>query len=167
MKNMRRCIGLASLLILLAAASCSKKQQYTPKAKVASSFVPTADAEMAAAIAKARESLPRFWEALQQPEHGETNFALKVRFNDTNTMEYVWLGEVSRQNTRTLGTVGGGPLTVHCISQGQRVTINEADIGDWSYDRDGKTFGNYTIRALFKVMPEKDVEYFKRKLAEP
>jgi len=166
MKTLSAYTGLGLLVILPVVTSCSKKD-YAPRPQSASSTVPTADADMAAAIAKARESLPRFWQALQNPAHGETNFALKMRFSDTNAMEYVWLGDISRADTRTFGTVGGGPLTVHSISQGQRVAINEPDIGDWSYDRDGKTYGNYTIRALFKVMPEKDVEYFKRKLAEP
>jgi uncharacterized protein YegJ (DUF2314 family) len=162
MKKVRRYFGLIPLLFLGALPSCSKKG-YTPTI----SIVPTADPEMVAAIAKARDSLPGFWQTFQNPKHGETNFTIKVRFSDTNGQEYVWLGDISREDKRVFGRVGGAGLTVRCIKEGQRVPIDEVDIADWSYERDGKIFGNYTVRALFKVMPQRDVDYFKRRLAEP
>jgi uncharacterized protein YegJ (DUF2314 family) len=166
MKYSTHSIVFPILLVALLSQSCSK-QDYTTNPQQAFSVVLATDPEMAAAIANARASLPQFWQVFEHPLHGETNFALKVRISDTNDTEYVWLDRIERKDGSVYGSVGGGKLTIRCIKPGDRVTIAETDIGDWSYELGGKEFGNYTIRALFKTMPAKDVDHFKKILATP
>jgi uncharacterized protein YegJ (DUF2314 family) len=40
-------------------------------------------------------------------------------------------------------------------------------MADWSYFRDGKMVGNYTLRPLMKQMPAAEAEQLKKILAEP
>src|SRR6476620_10403574 len=75
----RTALVLIALLLSLLPA-CSKKD------KVIS--VEDDDPAMTAAIAKARETLPQFWEVFEKREHGETDFALKVRITDKKGTEH-------------------------------------------------------------------------------
>ena len=68
----------AFAIALALVAGCSKED------KVIS--VAPDDAEMNAAIAKARETLPEFWQVFDKPEHGEKGFALKVRTKEKRSI---------------------------------------------------------------------------------
>lgn len=125
------------------------------------------DAEMTAAIAKARASLPLFWEVFQRRERGESGFALKVRITDAYGTEHFWANDIVRTNGQTMGTISNDANIVKKVKFGDRIEIPEAEITDWTYILDGKMAGNYTLRALFKKMPAPEVEAYRRKLAEP
>jgi len=125
------------------------------------------DAEMAAAITKARDTLPQFWQTFEKREHGESDFSLKVKITDKKDTEHFWLTEIERKDGKTLGTINNDPDIVKNVKFGDRMPIPEADISDWLYMRDGKMVGNYTLRVLFKKMPMKEVEKYKKMLADP
>jgi hypothetical protein len=56
-------------LLVMWVAGCSEQDRVIS--------VDADDQEMNLAIAKARSTLPTFWRVLQNPEHGESDFALK------------------------------------------------------------------------------------------
>src|SRR5215468_2529156 len=59
--------------------------------------VPSSSAEMAAAIARARASLPAFWASYEAPKPSETGHSLKVRFpTPRNDGEHIWIGDVKK-----------------------------------------------------------------------
>ena len=59
--------------------------------------VRTTDPEMAAAIAKARASLPLFWASYEAPKPSEDGHSLKVRFPyPPNNGEHIWMADVER-----------------------------------------------------------------------
>ena len=151
----------AALLGLLASllTGCSERVRVTG--------VKADDAEMNAAIAKARETLPQFWQVFDRREHGESKFALKVKLTDKHGTEHFWAMNLERRDGRILGTINNDPEIVASVKLGDKITIPEADISDWLYLRDGKMVGNYTIRPLFKTMSAKEVEQYKQLLAEP
>ena len=102
----RLALALATLLALMPAL---------PMAAVAQSgvvMVPNGDPEMAAAISKARASLPQFWKALEQPGAGEEGFALKVAIKDGKDVEHFWLLNVSRDGDKLSGTINNEPEIV-------------------------------------------------------
>ena len=68
---------------------------------------------------------------------------------------------------KIFGTVNNKPEIVKTVGIGQRMSIPEAEISDWLYKRDGKMAGNYTLRALFKTMPAKEIETYKKMPADP
>ena len=124
------------------------------------------DPEMTAAIAKARETLPAFWEAFDKRARGENRFALKVRITDKRGTEYFWVTGIERRDERIFGTINNDPNIVASVKLGERIEISEVDISDWLYMRDGKMVGNRTVRPLFKKMPKADVERIKSMLAD-
>lgn len=125
------------------------------------------DAEMNAAIAQARSSLPQFWQTFEKPANGETDFALKVRITDANGTEHFWATEVERRGGIIKGTIGNDPDTVKSVKLGERIVIPEADISDWLYMRNGKMVGNATVKPLLKQMPPVEVERLKNLMADP
>src|SRR5712692_11426752 len=91
-------IALALVGISLALlAGCSKRDKVV---KVADD-----DPEMNAAIAKARETLPLFWQVFDKPERGETGFALKVKIADKKGFEHFWATDVERRDGKVTGTI--------------------------------------------------------------
>ncbi|MGA7995389.1 MAG: DUF2314 domain-containing protein, partial [Bradyrhizobium sp.] len=57
-------------------------------------MVRAADAEMNAAIAHARDTLPTFWASRDAPKPTETGHALKVRFEVGAKVEHIWVSDV-------------------------------------------------------------------------
>jgi uncharacterized protein YegJ (DUF2314 family) len=125
------------------------------------------DAEMAAAISQARQSLPHFWEVFEKPTRGEDHFALKVKITDEHGTEHFWANELQRQDGKISGTINNDPNIVKSVKLGDRIEITADDISDWMYMRDGKMVGNRTMVPLFKSMPPEEVEQFKSMMAEP
>jgi uncharacterized protein YegJ (DUF2314 family) len=156
-------VGLVGACVLNVPVSCSRKNSGSDKTV----GVAADDPEMAAAIEKARGTLPEFWRVFERPERGESDFCLKVKITDRDDVEYFWLADIERKDGRILGKISNEPEFVKSVKLDQRLTIDEADISDWMYMRDGKLHGNYTLRALFKAMPQQDVEKYKRMLADP
>ncbi len=55
------------------------------------------NAEMNAAIAKGRATLPTFWASYDAPKPSETGHSLKVRFsNPRNNGEHIWMADVKK-----------------------------------------------------------------------
>src|SRR5262252_4413003 len=91
---------VAVALVLLTA--CSKKDKTYD--------VAADDPEMTAAIASARATLPQFWQVYAKPEHGETNFSLKVKITDSNGVEHFWAVDIERRaNGKIMGTINNDP----------------------------------------------------------
>ncbi len=147
------------LLLALTLTACSKNDRVV--------MVDDQDPEMTAAIAKARSQLPHFWQTFEKPARGESDFALKVEITDTNGSEHFWTTDLQRTNGVIRGTINNDPNIVKTVKLGSRITIPEPDISDWLYRRDNRMVGNYTIRAMFKKMPAKQVEQLKAILADP
>jgi len=125
------------------------------------------DPEMLGAIAQARSTLPAFWQVFEKPEQGDSNFALKVMVTDQRGTEYFWATGIARRDGKILGTIDNEPNIVGSVKFGDRIEIAEGDISDWTYMRNGRMVGNYTVRPLFKRMPASEVERIKKMLADP
>ncbi len=159
MIRIKRAPLLVTALLLPLLVACSKRDKVVT--------VDDDDPEMVAAIAKARESLPRFWQVFENPRQGETGFALKVKIADKSGIEHFWASNLQRHQGKVTGTIDNDPNTVTSVKLGDRIEILEANVSDWLYMRDGKMVGNYTLRPLFKQMPAEEVEQLKKIMADP
>jgi uncharacterized protein YegJ (DUF2314 family) len=157
--------AVSALAIAVSAGGCSKKGGQSSKDGFA--IVEDNDPDMAAAIAKARASLPRFWQRFEHPGPGESAFCLKVKITDEKGTEHFWVNKIERSGDRIFGVINNEPDIVKVVKLGQRIQIPEADISDWLYMRNGKMVGNYTLRALFKTMTPEEVARHKKRLADP
>ncbi len=130
-------------------------------------YVEDTDPEMVAAIAKAQETLPQFWQAFDQRAHGESNFVLVVRITDKGRIEHFHTSDFERRDGKTMVTISNVPKIVASVKLGDRIEIPAADITDWSYMRDGKYVGMVTMKPRFKHMPADQVEAFKKGMTDP
>lgn len=129
--------------------------------------VPNEDPEIAAAIAKARTTLPQFWKAYAHPGPGEEGFALKIAIKDGADVEHFWLIDVGRDGDKYYGTINNTPEIVGNVSAGDRHEFTASDISDWLYQRNGKIVGNETMRPLLKRMPPEVAEQYRAMLETP
>ena|ERR1700761_5188739 len=131
--------------------------------------VPTGDSEMAAAIAKARDSLPTFWASWKKPKPSETGHALKVRFaNPTNNGEHIWMRDVKKlPNGLYSGRFDDAPVYLPGKKEGDLAEFKEADISDWMFRRNDKIVGGETIRPLLKSLPKADADALRAQLETP
>ena len=130
-------------------------------------YVEDSDPEMAAAIAKAQATLPQFWQAFDQRAHGESNFVLMVRITDKGRIEHFHTTDFERRDGKTMVTIKNDPKIVSSVKLGDQIEMPAADITDWSYMRDGKYVGMFTMKPRFKNMPAETVEAFKKVLTDP
>ena len=154
---------VSAVFVLTFMASCSRHQSTDDKV----TSVSKDDPEMNTAIAKARNSLADFWQIYDKHPNGESDFNLKVKITDKEQVEYFWVNNIERKDGKTFGTINNDPEFVHNVKNGDRIALNEPDISDWLYMRDGKMVGNYTLRALFKHMSKDEAEKYKQMLADP
>jgi uncharacterized protein YegJ (DUF2314 family) len=146
-------------MLLSALTACSNQDKVV--------LVEDDDAEMAAAIAKARSTLPHFWQVFDKRERGESKFSLKVEVKDERGREFFWVTDLQRRDGKTMGTINNDPNTVANVKLGDRIEIPEADIADWLYMRDGKMIGNETLKPLLKRMPAEEAARLKSIMADP
>jgi uncharacterized protein YegJ (DUF2314 family) len=149
---------LTGILLSLFAA-CSKRDKVVN--------VEDNDPEMVAAIAKARDTLPQFWQVFDKPERGESGFSVKVKITDKKGTEHFWATDIERRDGKIWGAINNDPNIVASVKLGDRIEIPEADISDWLYMRDRKMVGNRTLIPLLKTMPPKEAEAYRRMMAEP
>jgi uncharacterized protein YegJ (DUF2314 family) len=153
---------VGAVFVLTLVTSCSRHHSTDDNV----TYVSKDDPEMNAAIAKARNSLADFWQIYDKHPNGESDFCLKVKITDKEQNEYFWVVNLERKDGKTFGTINNDPDIVHNVKIGDRIALNEPDISDWLYMRDGKMVGNYTLRALFKHMSKDEAEKYKQMLAD-
>lgn len=115
------------------------------------SFAPD-DAEMNAAIQKARDSLPMFWQQFRDRPAGVDGFSLKVGISDGETTEHFWTRDIVLSDGVISAVIDNDPAVVTSVKQGQRIEISEPDISDWMFLRNGKVVGAETLRVMMSRM---------------
>jgi uncharacterized protein YegJ (DUF2314 family) len=160
LKTLLGALLLASVLAIGSAASPGLAEDQVIN-------VPSQDAAMNAAIAKARAGLPAFWTAIAEPAPGTESYAIKVRISEGDKVEHFWASDVQRQDGRITAVIANEPQIVGTVRVGQRIEVPEADISDWMYMRKGKIVGNETLRVLLGYMSADEAAQWKAMLEEP
>ena len=124
------------------------------------------NAEMNAAIAKGRATLPTFWASYDAPKPSETGHSLKVRFpNPRNNGEHIWIADVKKTaDGRYSGRFANAPRDLPGKKAGEVALFKEADISDWMFTRNGKIVGGETIRPLLKSLPKADADALRARM---
>ena len=130
--------------------------------------VRTADMEMNAAIARARDTLPTFWASYDAPKPSETGHSLKVRFPTRKGGEHIWMAEVQKLPNGTYsGRFANAPRDLPGKREGDLVEFAQGDISDWMFMRNGKIVGGETIKPLLKSMPKADADALRARMERP
>ena len=141
-----RLVCVAALLWAL--TGCEDEQRSTAAKRDDVVAVQSGDAEVDAAVAKARQALPQFIAALQSPRPNQTEFVVKARFEEADAVEYMWVGDLTYDGARFHGTLDNDPAAITSLKHGDKVSIEPAKVVDWMYAEDGKAVGGYTSAVL-------------------
>ena len=128
----------------------------------------SADADMNAAIARARDTLPTFWASHDSPKSSETGHGLKVRFAvGRDRFEHIWMSDVEKlPDGNFSGRFANQPDELPG-NAGDQAEFKQADITDWLFIRDEKVVGGETIKLLLKSMPEEQAAAMRAQMEEP
>ena len=157
-KNIKTLTTLSILFLILMCCSCSKK----PETLVEGGYD---EQEMDAAIARAQKEVDSFIAELSK--RNGTDFAVKVPIEDKEEVEHFWLTDIVYRNGKFEGQIGNEPGVVTNVKMGQKMSVKKSEISDWMFMREGKMYGNYTVRPLLKTMPKEKAEAIKSMLANP
>jgi uncharacterized protein YegJ (DUF2314 family) len=124
------------------------------------------DAEMNAAIDKARASLDGFWQKFADHGPNEDVFQIKLKLTDGTSIEHFWCGNIEGDEQAATCAIDNEPQTVKNVKIGQRIPVEPEKISDWMYIRDEKIVGGATIRALLKYLPTEEANELRARLAE-
>lgn len=152
-------------LLLFLALACCAGCGGTDRASQPGPITEFDEAEMDAAIARARGEVDSFIAELNNPT-GDGH-AVKIPITDDGEVEFFWLVDVAYQNGKFAGVINNEPAMVANVKLGDRREVGKAEIADWMYLRDGKMYGNYTMRPLLKSMPEDQAKKFEAMFATP
>ncbi len=154
-------ISLISIIAVISISSCKSKS-----IEEKTTFVSEDDREMNQAIETARSRLNEFWAMHDNPKNGESDFMLKVKITDKNGVEHFWCTDLKKENKKITGLIGNDPEIVKSVQFQDKITINENDITDWAYLKNGRMYGNFTVRALFKTMTKEELSEVKEFLSD-
>src|SRR5271154_1043735 len=131
--------------------------------------VTSADADMNAAIARARDTIPTFWASYHAPKPSETGHGLKGRFAvGAHRFEHIWISDVEKLPDGTFsGRFANQPSDVPGMNEGDQVEFKQADITDWLFIRNEKVVGGETIKLLLKSMPKEQADAMRAQMEQP
>ncbi|NJB36069.1 MULTISPECIES: YegJ family protein [Flavobacteriaceae] len=117
------------------------------------------------AIEKARLTLHYFEASLENPKPNQHYFSIKVKIEDGNNTEHIWLIEPSfDQEGNLFGIVGNEPIDVTNIKYDQKIGIDRELISDWMIVEQGRLIGGYTIRAIRDTLESHQLLDFDKSL---
>ncbi|QIH32705.1 DUF2314 domain-containing protein [Sphingobacterium sp. DR205] len=106
-----------------------------------------------------------FIQAFQKPHEGYEGFALKLAFDTPdNSLEHIWVGNLSYLNGQFTGVVHNSPVSTKEVAIGDTVVVDKQKISDWMYLDKGVLRGGYTIRAMRDQLSETEKEEFNRSI---
>lgn len=158
-----------SLLIILSAFLFTLQSQLITDAFAAEDktvAVDSENAEMNAAISKARASIAGFWDKLSNHAANEEGFAVKLKLSDGTNTEHFWCGTILGTPADTTCVIDNAPEAVKTVQFGQRIPIDADLISDWMYLRDGRIVGGETIRVLLNYLPPEEASDLRARLSE-
>ena len=131
--------------------------------------VTSADADMNAAIARARDTLATFWASYDAPKPSETGHGLKVRFAvGPDRFEHIWMSDVEKlPDGNFSGRCANQPSDLPGKNEGDQVDFKQADITDWLFIRNEKVVGGETIKLLLKSMPKEEADAMRARMEQP
>jgi uncharacterized protein YegJ (DUF2314 family) len=123
--------------------------------------VPDADPVMNAAIERARQTLPEFWQHFATPKADEVDFSLKLAISDDNGTEHFWCINIEGDATAATCEIGNEPQFVLTVEYGERVEVDPAIISDWMFFVGEKIRGARTLRAILPMLAPEEAAYYE------
>ena len=123
------------------------------------------DREMNAAIAEARRTRADFLKALATRSADAFFVKAPIPYGRDGAREHVWMGDVRAEGADFVGEIANEPVNLTNLHKGSTWRLNQAEISDWYFVRNGLLHGAYTLRVMLKRMPPADAERLRKQLA--
>lgn len=153
MRNVvRLCAVTITFTALVALASCRRHAAPVTSPGEAGNYIHVGenDAEMNAAIQRARSELGTFIDQLTHPRPGQ-EFAIKAALPaDNGGEEHIWISGLSYSNGIFQGRLGNDPMEMKALKLGSPVSVSQDRVSDWTITEGGKVLGDYTAPILEK-----------------
>jgi uncharacterized protein YegJ (DUF2314 family) len=121
------------------------------------------DPKMNAAKRKGLATLPYFLERMASPGPDEYGFMIKFNLGTEDDAEFIWASELVYEAGMLTGALANDPIDPR-FNKGQRVTIAQPTVVDWSYTRGGIVQGNFTTRVQLELMPPEQAAELRKAL---
>lgn len=176
---MMRPFFVAATALVLALTSCARERTPQESAKERRQALQSGEREkpdtlvaggydrdeMDRAIARAKSEVDNFISILEKGEGSD--FSVKAPITEQGETEFFWVTDVTYKNGVFTGTIDNEPGVVTTVQLGQRWRVKKEEIADWSFKRNGKIHGNYTMRPLLKALPKEEADAYRSLLADP
>ena len=116
----------------------------------------TEDADLRAAMEKARATSPQFLAALQKPAPNQKQFMVRKAFPAKDAKQQIlWVVDLTFDGTLLHGRVDDNTSQPGSgLAKDGRVSFPPTEIVDWMFNEDGKAVGGHMLRALKAKMTE-------------
>ncbi len=155
----RLILTAAAALAVLALPGCKDKAKEQRKADLrALMHGLTDDADIRAAMEKARATSGQFLAALQKPAPNQKQFMVRKAFPAKDAKQQIlWVVDLTFDGTLLHGRVDDNTAQQGSgIAKDGRVSFPPADLCDWMFNEDGKAVGGYMLRALKAKLTEEE-----------
>ncbi len=159
--SMRSLLPVLAIVAVLVSSGCKERKEN----KEGNNYtqVSAEDAEMNAAIAKAKASADDFVTALHARKPGTSEFHVKKPYKTpSGGHEHMWISVDGEKGGVLSGTIANEAEETREVTNGQKVTLRLQDISDWKYHDGKKLIGGFTIRYFLEKMPAKERDAFLR-----
>jgi uncharacterized protein YegJ (DUF2314 family) len=125
-------------------------------------MVPDNDRAVERAVSHARRHLGFFVAVMKAKKPDDSGFEVKKAFVDGNSVEHLWIGDLTWDGKNFHGRVNNKPLDVSNVRLGQKVTVAPREVTDWMFIKSGKMMGGFTTRVLYaRLSPKERAEFNK------
>ncbi len=157
----RTLTALAAAAVMLAGAAWGAEEAPTQ-------WTGANDPEMVAASERAQATLPVFWRVYDRQSADKGSYYLvKAPFRTSHGgEEHLWMVVLGKQGDQISGIVVNEPDDVPSVHVKDRVVVAASKVSDWSYDKDGRKYGNFTTRVMVTRMNKVDAADYGAELSE-
>ncbi len=116
----------------------------------------TPDADMKAAIEKARATVGDFITALQKPASGQSKFLVRKSFPaEGGKQQILWVNNLTYDGKLLHGKLDDNTAQpgIGVAREGQ-VSFPPSEVADWMFNDNGKAAGGYMLRVFKQKFPE-------------
>jgi uncharacterized protein YegJ (DUF2314 family) len=143
------CAGLLTAALVLGA--CSEAQ--APPASETLIDTPQDDPAMDAAMKQAVDTQGIFWAKFEKKEPGTSEYAVKLAITGQDGYrEFIWAEPIRRTNREVVAKLLNVPVHLQGLELGSEVRADRNLVFDWSYEKGGRAYGQYTTRVLLDRM---------------
>jgi uncharacterized protein YegJ (DUF2314 family) len=125
------------------------------------------DAEMNAAIQRARATTAVLMARLRRPPPTQRYLGVKVRLGNVDLGEHIWLYDVRLDGERIAGRLLDDAQRFPRFRRGDVVRVLPSEISDWMVVDGGRACGGFTSRVLFRRMSATEQREYLREMEIP